>query len=56
MMFSATFNKGCRQVARKFLANDYVRIRIGRVGSTHLNVTQQVCYALLQSFLLSLLI
>ncbi|KAK2850683.1 hypothetical protein FQN49_005424 [Arthroderma sp. PD_2] len=43
MMFSATFNKGCRQVARKFLANDYVRIRIGRVGSSHLNVTQQAC-------------
>ncbi|EZF35861.1 ATP-dependent RNA helicase [Trichophyton mentagrophytes] len=45
MMFSATFNKGCRQVARKFLANDYVRIRIGRVGSTHLNVTQQLVWA-----------
>ncbi|KAF3482266.1 DEAD box helicase [Arthroderma uncinatum] len=45
MMFSATFNRGCRQVARKFLANDYVRIRIGRVGSSHLNVTQQVVWA-----------
>ncbi|KAM5442562.1 putative RNA helicase [Microsporum ferrugineum] len=45
MMFSATFNKGCRQVARKYLANDYVRIRIGRVGSTHLNVTQQFVWA-----------
>ncbi|KAM5431690.1 putative RNA helicase [Microsporum canis] len=45
MMFSATFNKGCRQVALKYLANDYVRIRIGRVGSTHLNVTQQFVWA-----------
>ncbi|KAK2742946.1 hypothetical protein FQN57_005076 [Myotisia sp. PD_48] len=45
MMFSATFSKGCRQVARKYLANDHVRIRIGRVGSSHLNVRQQVIYA-----------
>lgn len=42
MLFSATFNKQCRQLARKYLSTDHVRIRIGRAGSSHLNVTQQV--------------
>lgn len=42
MMFSATFNKECRQLARKYLATDHVRIRIGRAGSTHVNIQQQV--------------
>ena len=41
-MFSATFNKDCRQLARKYLASDHVRIRVGRVGSTHKNILQQV--------------
>ncbi|PTU21840.1 hypothetical protein P175DRAFT_0500719 [Aspergillus ochraceoroseus IBT 24754] len=45
MMFSATFNRSCRQLARKFLAEDHVRIRIGRPGSTHTNVDQNVIYA-----------
>lgn len=43
MMFSATFNKDCRVLARKFLADDHVRVRIGRPGSTHINVDQNVC-------------
>lgn len=42
MMFSATFNKSCRQLARKFLAEDHVRVRIGRPGSAHVNVDQNV--------------
>jgi superfamily II DNA/RNA helicase len=42
MMFSATFNKECRELARKHLDIDHVRIRIGRVGSSHTNVVQQV--------------
>ncbi|KAL1968112.1 hypothetical protein VTN77DRAFT_2242 [Rasamsonia byssochlamydoides] len=42
MMFSATFNKHCRELARKYLANDHIRIRIGRAGSAHMNVQQQV--------------
>lgn len=42
MMFSATFNKACRQLARKFLAEDHVRVRIGRPGSAHMNVDQNV--------------
>lgn len=42
MMFSATFNKACRLLARKFLAVDHVRVRIGRPGSAHINVHQNV--------------
>jgi ATP-dependent RNA helicase DDX3X len=42
MMFSATFNKGCREVARKYLENEHVRIRVGRAGSTHVNIQQKV--------------
>ncbi|KAI9037081.1 DEAD/DEAH box helicase [Aspergillus affinis] len=45
MMFSATFNKSCRELARKYLADDHVRIRIGRPGSTHINVDQNIVYA-----------
>lgn len=41
-MFSATFNKECRQVAREYLENDHIRIRVGRVGSTHANIVQKV--------------
>lgn len=42
MMFSATFNKSCRELARKHLENDYVRIRVGRAGSSHINIQQNV--------------
>ncbi|KAK2757266.1 hypothetical protein FQN54_004780 [Arachnomyces sp. PD_36] len=45
LMFSATFNKDCRELARKYLSNDHVRIRIGRAGSAHKNVKQQVIFA-----------
>ncbi|KAL1973839.1 hypothetical protein VTN31DRAFT_5399 [Thermomyces dupontii] len=45
MMFSATFNKSCRELARKYLAIDHVRIRVGRAGSTHQNITQRIIYA-----------
>ena len=42
MMFSATFDKECRKLARMYLANDHIRIRIGRPGSSHLIVQQYV--------------
>ncbi|GLB13686.1 hypothetical protein AtubIFM61612_001098 [Aspergillus tubingensis] len=45
MMFSATFNKDCRKLARNYLAEDHVRVRIGRPGSTHANVDQNIIYA-----------
>lgn len=41
-MFSATFNKTCRQVAKKYLEHGYVRIRVGRLGSSHANIEQRV--------------
>lgn len=41
-MFSATFPKGARAVAKEFMSTDHVRIRVGRAGSSHLNVTQKV--------------
>lgn len=44
LLFSATFGKDMRKVAKKYLANDHVRIRIGRAGSSHMNVTQQVIW------------
>lgn len=34
-MFSATFPKSARALAKEFLAEDHVRVRVGRVGSTH---------------------
>lgn len=42
MMFSATFPKEARELARKYLADDHVRIRVGRPGSAHINVRQDV--------------
>ena len=43
LMFSATFPKEARAVAREYMAKDHVRIRVGRTGSTHTNVMQRVC-------------
>jgi ATP-dependent RNA helicase DDX3X len=43
-MFSATFPKEARRLAREYMDEDYVRIKIGRVGSTHQNIKQQVIY------------
>ncbi|KAJ5624383.1 ATP-dependent RNA helicase ded1 [Penicillium lagena] len=44
LMFSATFNKACRKLARTYLGEEHVRIRIGRPGSTHINVAQQLLF------------
>lgn len=43
-MFSATFPKESRALARAYMDEDYVRVRIGRAGSTHRNVTQDIIY------------
>ena len=43
MMFSATFPKEARQLAKEYLQDDYIRIRVGRFGSVHRNIRQQVC-------------
>ncbi|KPI44667.1 ATP-dependent RNA helicase ded1 [Cyphellophora attinorum] len=44
MLFSATFNKRMRKLAKKYLSGDHIRIRIGRAGSTHINVQQNVIW------------
>lgn len=43
LLFSATFDKTMRREAKKFLSQDFVRIRVGRSGSVHSNIKQQVC-------------
>ncbi|CAK3791719.1 ATP-dependent RNA helicase DED1 [Lecanosticta acicola] len=44
MMFSATFPKGARELAREYMAQDYTRIRVGRAGQSHKNIRQNVIY------------
>ena len=42
MLFSATFPKGARKLAAEHLSEDHVRLRVGRAGSTHKNISQEV--------------
>lgn len=44
LMFSATFPKAARELARTFLANDHVQIKVGRTGSTHGNIKQRIVW------------
>ncbi|KAJ6178978.1 hypothetical protein N7519_009439 [Penicillium mononematosum] len=44
MMFSATFNKEFRKLAKQYLSQDHVRLRVGRAGSSHLNVVQDIVW------------
>jgi ATP-dependent RNA helicase DDX3X len=44
MMFSATFPKMAREMAARHLKHDHVRIRIGRAGSSHANIKQDVVF------------
>ena len=46
MMFSATFPKEARAVAKEYMSNQHIRIRVGRAGSSHINVTQKVSFEL----------
>lgn len=43
-MFSATFPKQCRDLAKEHLAYDHVRIRVGRAGSSHMNIKQDIVW------------
>jgi superfamily II DNA/RNA helicase len=43
LLFSATFPKRLQKLAAKYLSVDYVHISVGRTGSAHINVKQQVC-------------
>ncbi|VBB73561.1 Putative ATP-dependent RNA helicase [Podospora comata] len=42
MLFSATFPKQFRDLAKNHLAETHVRLRVGRAGSTHRNIKQVV--------------
>ncbi|EGP82766.1 unnamed protein product [Zymoseptoria tritici ST99CH_1A5] len=44
MMFSATFNKAARSIAKEYMAEDSVRIRVGRPGQSHKNISQHVVF------------
>lgn len=44
LMFSATFPNSERRLAREYMEEDYVTIKVGRVGSTHANIKQSVIY------------
>jgi ATP-dependent RNA helicase DDX3X len=43
-MFSATFPKEYRKIAKTFMADDFVRIRVGRTGSSHENIKQTIIW------------
>ncbi|KAF3019647.1 hypothetical protein E8E15_008591 [Penicillium rubens] len=45
MMFSATFNKEFRKLAKQYLNENHVRLRVGRAGSSHHNVVQDIIWA-----------
>ena len=42
LLFSATFPKRLQKLAAKYLAADYVHVSVGRTGSVHINVKQNV--------------
>ncbi|OLN97264.1 ATP-dependent RNA helicase DED1-like protein 2 [Colletotrichum chlorophyti] len=42
MLFSATFPKPLRDIAKEHLSASSIRINIGRIGSTHANILQRV--------------
>jgi ATP-dependent RNA helicase DDX3X len=44
MLFSATFPKPIRDLAKTHLAENHIRLRVGRAGSTHSNIVQRVVY------------
>lgn len=44
LLFSATFNKDARMLAKKYMSTDHVRVRVGRAGSTHANVVQKIIF------------
>ncbi|EXJ78698.1 hypothetical protein A1O1_09100 [Capronia coronata CBS 617.96] len=44
LLFSATFPKRLQKLAAKFLANDHIHVSIGRTGSVHINVKQNIMW------------
>lgn len=43
-MFSATFPKMARELATQHLAHNHVRIHVGRAGSSHSNIKQDIVF------------
>jgi ATP-dependent RNA helicase DDX3X len=51
-MFSATFPKAIRSLAKDFLAENYVFLTVGRVGGTTSDITQKVkCDSIITYFI-----
>lgn len=44
LMFSATFPRSARKLVRDYMEENYLRIKVGRVGSTHQNIKQDIIY------------
>ncbi|KAL2065460.1 hypothetical protein VTL71DRAFT_3130 [Oculimacula yallundae] len=44
LMFSATFPKVARDLATQHLAHNHVRIHVGRAGSSHQNIKQDIVF------------
>lgn len=44
MLFSATFPKSARDLAKTHLAENHVRFRVGRAGSSHGNIKQEIIF------------
>lgn len=44
LMFSATFPAPARVLSREYMAQDHVRITVGRPGSAHRNIHQDVVF------------
>ncbi|KIW73981.1 hypothetical protein PV04_02054 [Phialophora macrospora] len=44
LLFSATFPKRLKKLAARYLASDHVHVSIGRTGSVHVNVKQNVMW------------
>lgn len=44
MLFSATFPKMAQELATEHLSADHVRIRVGRAGSSHRNIKQDIIF------------
>ncbi|KAJ5970587.1 Helicase C-terminal [Penicillium vulpinum] len=44
LMFSATFKKEFRTMAKQYLNQNHVRLRFGRAGSSHHNVVQDIVW------------
>ena len=43
-MFSATFPKDAREMARNYMEQKYMRISVGRPGQAHKNIQQVIVY------------